>query len=153
MVRRTIPWLLTGLVLLATLLHSVGCKGSRKEEKLEVTSSLASGSVPLAWRERETTRLLDPKEAGWDTEVFAEQAGLQLNLLAALISGESEAWHTLPDLVAGDIRAGLLRTDEGETVIETTNLRVVRAGNVVSGLNSQSFELFMASKEILNRGA
>lgn len=132
-VRRTIPWLLTGLVLLAMLLHSVGCKRSRKEEQLEATSPQTLGSVPLTRREQETTRLLDPKETGWDTEIFAEQAEPQLNLLAALISGESEAWQTLHDLAAEDIRAGLLRADGGETVIETTNLRVMRAGDAVSG--------------------
>ena len=123
--------MLARLVLSAIVLHSAGCKRSGKKEQLEVTSPGAIESVPLTRREQETTRLLDPKETGWDMEVFAGQAKGQLDLLAKLIAGESEAWEKLHDLAAEDIRAGLLRAGEGEPVMETANLRVLRTGAAV----------------------
>ena len=84
------------------------------EEKAESGASVVPLQIADAKkRERSTNFGLDPRQAGWASEVVAEQAKTQLKRLAGLFSKSEElSIESVADLVSADLQCGPLRPAE-----------------------------------------
>jgi hypothetical protein len=123
-------------LLAAACLLLAGC-GRESEKDPEQDGAAPSGgpggspSVPTVQTEAERraeSEQLDPRSGPWQSEVFAEQAGGQLEQLAAMLkAGDGFDARLLSEIAEDEIAVTALRPDKLETVFEEQGITVRRA--------------------------